>query len=86
MIDKSVPSIYPNTIKSSALPKIPLTRGSSKKGIFQEDEHNDFVANDAVSTLNYILNRTAQQDRIVKDLMITLRCIDKLPTNLIHQK
>ena len=42
----SVPSIYPNTLL-----KIPITRRSSRKWIFQEDEYTDFVANDTIITL-----------------------------------
>ena len=53
-IDKYVTSIYPNSIKSSALPKIPLTRGSSRKRLFQEDDYTDFDENETISTLKYI--------------------------------
>ena len=42
-------SINPNT-----LPKNPLIRRSSRKWIFQEDEHTDLIVNDTISTLNYI--------------------------------
>ena len=36
--------------KAPGLPKIPLTRGSKRKRIFQEDEYTDFT----ISTLNYL--------------------------------
>lgn len=51
---KSAPSIYPNSIQSSAFPKIQLSGGSPRKWILQKDEYTDFVANETISTLNYI--------------------------------
>ena len=49
-----MPRICPISIKSSALPKISLTRGSPRKWTFQEDKYIHFVKNDAVSNFNYI--------------------------------
>ena len=50
---KPVPNIQLYSIQSSALPKIPLTRGSLRKWIFQEDKYTDFAAKDTISSLNY---------------------------------
>ena len=52
---KRVPSIYPNSVQSWALPKIPLTWEKPRKQVFQEDWYNNFDANETTNILNYII-------------------------------
>ena len=63
---KPQPSIYPNSIQSSDLPKIPLTSRSPRKKSFQEDQHADFAANDTISTLNDITKQGCTTGYIFK--------------------
>ena len=79
-------SIYPNSIQSSALPKLPLTTGAPRKQMFQEDEYTDFLANDIVSKLNYITKQDCAAGYLLKDMIIKLCWVDRLQTNFICQK
>ena len=63
---KPQPSIYPNSIQSSDVPKIPLTSRSPRKKSFQEDQHVDFAANDTISALNDITKQDCTTGYIFK--------------------
>ena len=79
---KSAPSIYPNSIQSSAFPKIQLSGASPRKWILQKDEYTDFVANETISTLNYITKYNCTAGLKIWDHTVLRRQV----TNELHAR
>ena len=60
-----VPNVSTKCIQNPALPKIPTTKRSSRKRIFQEEEHLDFIANDTISLFNNVIEKNCPGDNIL---------------------
>ena len=74
-----------NSIQKPALSQIPSTRKSPRKRIFRENEHADFIANNAISIFDNITEKNCSGTTFIRydDHIVLCRQIKK---NVMYQK